>query len=91
MDVLFESEKDTTLILEDTKQLTDELRQMIKGEKNKMAFDPIEPDFGLPICMLTESETSLRISSAAGILAEILPSNLFNVMIWIDLQNQWNN
>src|SRR3972149_9497513 len=47
--ILFESEKDTTLIHEDIKQLIDELRQMVKDEKNKMAFDPMEPDFGLVI------------------------------------------
>ena len=73
---------------------------MVKGEKDKMAFDPMEPDFGLVIGKLKESEASVRISSAAGIRAEILPhvvnqatdpSNLFNVMVWIDLQNQRNN
>lgn len=98
--ILFESEKDTTLILEDIKQLIYELRQMVKGEKNKMAFDPMEPDFGLVIRNLTESEASVRISSAAGIRAEILPhvvnqstdpSNLLNVMVWIDFQNQRSN
>ena len=98
--ILFESEKDTTLILEDIKQLIDDLRQMVQGERNKMAFDPMEPDFGLVIGKLTESEASVRISSAAGIRAEILshvvnqstdPSNQFDVMVWIDLQNQRSN
>lgn len=73
---------------------------MVKGEKNNMAFDPMEPDSELVIGKLTESEASVRISSAAGIRAEILPhvinqstdpSNLFNVMFWIDIQNQRDN
>ncbi|TET24344.1 MAG: hypothetical protein E3J78_01360, partial [Candidatus Cloacimonadota bacterium] len=42
--VLYESEKDTTLILENIRRLIKELRQLANGKKNRVAFDPIEPD-----------------------------------------------
>ena len=44
--MLYKSKKDT-LILEDIRELIDDFRQLAGGKKNKMAFDPIEPDFGL--------------------------------------------
>jgi len=95
--VLYQSEKDTTLVLEDIRRLIEELRQLASGKKNKMAFAPIEPDFGLVIRSLTESDTSVMVSSVAEIRAEMptgatnqssAPSNLFDVEVWIDYPNQ---
>lgn len=95
--VLYQNEADTTLVLEDTRQLIEVLRQLASGKKNKMAFDPIEPDFGLVIRSLTESDASVLASSAAEIRAEMptgatnqssVPSNLFDVEVWIDYPNQ---
>ena len=62
-----------------------------------MAFDPIEPDFGLIIRSLTEGNASVMVSSAAKIRAETstgatnqstAPSGLFDVDVWIDYPNQ---
>ncbi|MCL0074296.1 hypothetical protein M1O19_03180 [Dehalococcoidia bacterium] len=95
--VLYQSVKDTTLILEDIRGLIEELRQLADGKKHRMAFDPIEPDFGLWICRLTESNASVKISSAAQIRAGLpthatnqstAPSTLFDVNVWIDHPNQ---
>jgi hypothetical protein len=95
--VLYKSKKETTLILEDIRQLLEDFRQLARGKKNKMAFDPIEPDFGLVIRNLTESDASVMVSSAAEIRAEMptgatnqstAPSILFDVNVWIDYPNQ---
>ena len=95
--VLYESEKDTTLLLEDIRRLIKELRQLTNGKKDRVAFDPIEPDFGLVIRNLTESDASVTISSAAEIRAEMPtgatnrsadPSSLFDINVWIDHPNQ---
>jgi len=95
--VLYESEKDTTLILEDIRRLIKELRQLANGKKNRVAFDPIERDFGITIRNLNESDASVIVSSAAEIRAEmptgatnlsIKPSGLFDVNVWIDYPNQ---
>jgi len=95
--VLYESEKDTTLILEDIRRLIKELRQLENGKKNRVAFDPIEPDFGITIRNLNESDASAIVSSAAEIRAEMPtgatnlstnPSGLFDVNVWIDFPNQ---
>lgn len=95
--ILYQSEKDTTLVLEDLKWLIGELRQMASGKKDKMAFDPIEPDFGLIIHNLTESDASVSISSAAKVRADmptnatnrsIAFSDLYDVKAWIDYPNQ---
>jgi len=97
--VLYESEKDTTLILEDIRRLikNKKLRQLANGKKNRVAFDPIEPDFGITIRNLNESDASVIVSSAAEIRAEMLtgatnlstnPSGLFDVNVWIDYPNQ---
>ena len=62
-----------------------------------MAFEPIEPDFGLVIRNLTESDASVMISSSAEIRADMPtgatnessePSILFDVNVWIDYPNQ---
>lgn len=74
-------QKNTTLILEDIRRLIKELKQLINGKKDGVAFDPIEPDFGLVIrnpseirfavvnelhgVNLTESDATVMISSAA--------------------------
>lgn len=63
--ILYQSEKDTTLVLEDVRWLIESLRQLANGKKDRAAFDPIEPDFGLVIRNLTESDASVMISSAA--------------------------
>jgi len=95
--VLYQSEKDTTLVLEDIKRLIKELKQLTNGKKDGVAFDPIEPDFGLVIRNLTESDGSVMISSAAEIRAEMPtgatnqstdPSSLLDVNVWIDYPNQ---
>ena len=95
--ILYKSKKETTLIIEDIRQLIEDFRQLAGGKKNKMAFDPIEPDFGLVIRNLTESDATVMISSAAGIRAEMptgvsnqsaAPSILFDVNVWIDYPNQ---
>jgi hypothetical protein len=95
--VLYESKKETTLILEDIRQLIEDSQQLAGGKKNKMAFDPIEPDFGLVIRNLTESDATVMVSSAAEIRAEMptgatnqstAPSALFDVNVWIDYPNQ---
>ena len=95
--VIYESEKDTTLVLEDVRGLIKELRQLTNGKKDRVAFDPIEPDFGLVIRNLTESDASVMISSAGEIRAEMPtgatsqstdPSGLFDVNVWIDYANQ---
>jgi hypothetical protein len=94
---LYHSNKDTTLVLEDIRRLIEELRQLANGDKSRLAFDPIEPDFGLIIRNLTESDASVMISSAAEIRAEMPtgatsqsadPSRLFDVNVWIDHPNQ---
>lgn len=95
--VLYQTEKDTTLVLEDIRELIEELRQLASGKKNKIAFDPIEPDFGLVIRSLTESDASVVVSAAAKIRAGMptsatnqstVSSNLFDVDVWIDYPNQ---
>ena len=62
-----------------------------------MVFDPVEPDFGLVIRGLTESDASVTVSSAAEIRAEISTgatnqtttlSNPVDVDVWIDYPNQ---
>ena len=63
--ILYQSQKDTTLVLEDIRRLIKELKQVTNGKKDGVAFDPIEPDFGLVIRNLTESDASVMISSAA--------------------------
>ena len=97
--ILYQSQKDTTLVLEDIRQLIEELRQVASGKKNRVAFDPIEPDFGLVIRNLNESDASAMISSTAEIRAEMPtsatnqstdPSSLFDVNVWIDYPNQVN-
>ena len=40
--ILYQSEKDTTLVLEDIRQLIEELRQLASGKQNRVAFDPID-------------------------------------------------
>jgi len=91
------NKKDTTLVLEDIRRLINELRQLADGNKGKLVFDPIEPDFGLIIRKLTESDASVMISSAAEIRAEMPtgatsqsadPTSLFDVNVWIDHPNQ---
>jgi len=95
--ILYQSEKDTTLVLEDMRELIENLRQLANGKKDRVAFDPIEPDFGLVIRNLTESDATVMISSAAEIRAEMPtgatnestePSSLFDVNVWIDYPNQ---
>jgi len=94
---LYHSNKDTTILLEDIRRLLEELRQLANGDKGRLAFDPVEPDFGLIIRNLTESDASVRISSAAEIRAEMPtgatnqssdPSRMFDVNVWIDHPNQ---
>ena len=94
---LYHSYKDTTLVLEDIRRLIDELRHLANGDKSRLAFDPIEPDFGLIIRNLTESDASVMISSAAEIRAEVPTgatnqsadlTGLFDVNVWIDHANQ---
>ena len=62
-----------------------------------MAFEPIEPDFGLVIRNLTESDASVMILSSAEIRADMPTgatnessetSILFDVNVWIDYLNQ---
>ena len=95
--VLYESNGDTTLVLEDVRRLIGDLRELAGGNKDRMGFDPIEPDFGLSIRPLTESDATVMISSAAEIRAEvptgavnrsIEPGDLFDVNVWIDYPNQ---
>ena len=45
--ILYQSAKETTLVVEDIRWLLEELHEMARGNKDKMAFDPIEPDLGL--------------------------------------------
>ena len=77
--------------------MIEELRQLAGGKKNKMAFDPMEPDFGLVIRSLTESDAAVMVSSAARIRAGLptgatnqstASSYLFDVDVWIDYPNQ---
>ena len=95
--VLYQSNKETTLVLEDIKRLVKELRQLTNDKRDRLAFDPIESDFGLVIRNLTESDASVMISSAAEIRAEVPtgatnPSTdstkLFDVNVWLDHPNQ---
>jgi hypothetical protein len=89
--------KNTTLVLEDIRRLIKGLKQLTNGKKDGVAFDPIEPDFGLVIRNLTESDATVMISSTAEIRAEMPtgatnqstdPSSLFDVNMWIDYPNQ---
>jgi hypothetical protein len=95
--VLYQTGTKTTLVLEDLKRLVEELRQLAGGSKDVMAFDPIEPDFGLVIRRLTESNVSVKISSGAEVHAgvpthatnqSVAPSDQFEVDLWIDYPNQ---
>ncbi len=95
--ILYQSQKDTTLVLEDMRELIENLRQLANGKKDRVAFDPIEPDFGLVIRNLIESDATVMISSAAEIRADMPtgatnestePSSLFDVNVWIDHPNQ---
>ena len=63
--LIYESQKDTTLMLEDIRLLIEELKQLADGKKNRIGFDPTEPDFGLVICNLTEGDATVMVSSAA--------------------------
>jgi len=94
---LYQSNRDTTLVLEDIRRLIKDLRQLARGNKERVGFDPIEPDFGLSIRSLTESDATVMISSAAEIRAEMPtgavnqstePVGLFDVNVWIDHPNQ---
>ena len=60
---IYESQRDTTLVLEDIERLVEGLGQLASGRIKSLAFDPIEPVFGLAICNLTESGMYARISS----------------------------
>jgi len=95
--ILYQSQKDTTLVLEDMRELIENLRQLANGKKDRVAFDPIEPDFGLVIRNLTESDATVMISSVAEIRVDMPtgatnestePSSLFDVNVWIDHPNQ---
>ena len=95
--ILYQSAKETTLVLEDIKRLLEELQEIAKGNKDKIAFEPIEPDFGLVIRRLTESDASVAVSSTAEIRAEeptnatnrsLAPSDVLDVNVWIDYPNQ---
>lgn len=95
--ILYGSKKDTTLVLEDISRLIDGLGQVSAGKKERMGFDPIEPDFGLSMRRITESDATVMISSAAEIRAQmptgaVNPSSelvdLFEVCVWIDYPNQ---
>jgi len=93
---LYQSEKDTTLILEDIKHLIEGLRRLARGKKDKMVFNPIEPDFGLSICKVTESNASVVVSSISKMQAKTSTgatdsSSLFDVNVWIDYPNQVNH
>ncbi|HOV87825.1 MAG TPA: hypothetical protein PLM79_15805 [Syntrophobacteraceae bacterium] len=94
---IYESQKDTTLVLEDIERLIQELDRLANGKTNAVGFDPIEPDFGLAIRNLTESEASVSLSSAAEIRAGVPtgavnesddPAPLFDAQVWIDHPNQ---
>lgn len=76
--------------------MIDKLRHLANGDKSRLAFDPIEPDFGLIIRNLTESDASVAISSAAAFRAgtptgaanqSADPSRLFDVNVWMDHSN----
>lgn len=69
--VLHQSEKDTTLIVEDIKRLIEDLRRLAHGEKDRIVFHPIEPDFELSICKITESNASVIVSSISKMRAKI--------------------
>jgi len=95
--VLYESNGDITLVLEDIRRLIGDLLELAGGNKDRMGFDPIEPDFGLSIRPLTESDATVMISSAAEIRAEVPtgavnrstePVGVFDVSVWIDYPNQ---
>jgi len=95
--ILYQSQKDTTLVFEDIRRLIKELKQLTNGKKDRVAFDPVEPDFGLVIRNMTESDATVMISSAAEIRADMPtgatnestePSILFDVNVWIDYPNQ---
>lgn len=95
--LIYESQKDTTIISEDIGQLIEELRELAGGKRDRMGFDPMEPDFGLVIRNLTESDTTVMVSSAADPPAEVPTgatnqssdsSDLFDVNVWIDYPNQ---
>jgi hypothetical protein len=97
--VLYESCGGTTLVLEDITRLIGDLLELAGGNKDRMGFDPIEPDFGLSIRQLTESDATVMISSAAEIRAEVLTGavnrstelvGVFDVNVWIDYPNQVN-
>ena len=94
--VLYQSEKDTTLILEDIKHLIEDLRRLAHGKKDRIVFHPIEPDFELSICKITESNASVIVSSISKMRAKTSagatdPSSLFSVNVWIDYPNQVNH
>ena len=95
--VLYESNGDITLVLEDIRRLIGDLLELAGGNKDRMGFDPIEPDFGLSIRPLTESDATVMISSATEIRAEVPtgavnrstePVGVFDVSVWIDYPNQ---
>ncbi|MDI6811068.1 MAG: hypothetical protein QMD80_05255 [archaeon] len=95
--ILYKSAKETTLVLEDIKRLNEELQQLVDGGKDEVAFESIEPDFGLVIRRLSEREVSVMISSAAKIRCGMLTnatnrssarSSVFDVDVWIDFPNQ---
>lgn len=75
--LIYESQKDTTIISEDIGQLIEELRELAGGKRDRMGFDPMEPDFGLVIRNLTESDTTVMVSSAADPAATPDTSVLF--------------
>lgn len=93
--VLYQSEKATTLILEDIKHLIEDLRRLVQGKKDRMVFDPIEPDFELSIGKVTENSSSIIVSSVSKMRAKTSPdansSSLFDVNVWIDYPNQVNH
>jgi len=95
--ILYQSQKDTTLVLEDARALIENLRKLANFEKDRISFDPIEPDFGLNIRNLTESDAAVMISSAAEMRSDMPtgavnrstePVDLFDVNVWIDHPNQ---
>jgi hypothetical protein len=75
---LFESKRETILVLNDLSWFLRNLKSLIKGELRKIEFEPLEPDFHLIIEQCSEDGSD----RSDGYI------NLFQVLVWIDYRSQ---
>lgn len=87
--ILYESKKETTLILEDLEWLTEELKELVDKKRQELHFEPIEPDFNLRIkqCIEKSADYDEDGNEVPGTEKEVV-LDYYQVILWIDHLNQ---